>query len=166
MIAVLHGQGDWDPAERRHLAECADCGAEWKVVSAAHAAGDRHRTPVNVEAIVGQLHRRLASGEAAPRESMGGGRWVGRAVRWGALLAAAVLLMVWLGIRRAPPSRQPPAVAAAPFVLHELDSLTPGELQRVLETVGSAVPTVGGAEPLMGELSTEELETILHSLEG
>ena len=39
MPAVAHGQAGWSAEEQAHLAGCADCRAEWDLVSAASRLG-------------------------------------------------------------------------------------------------------------------------------
>ncbi len=39
MFLVAQGGSDWSAEEAAHLASCADCGAEWRLVQAAQGLG-------------------------------------------------------------------------------------------------------------------------------
>jgi hypothetical protein len=77
--------------------------------------------------------------------------------------AAAVLALAVL-FGRPEPASVPPAVATT--VLHELDGLTPAELEAVLETIPPPADEATHVEAApLGELSVPELERMLRAME-
>ncbi len=68
MPSVVRGELSWTDAEAHHLADCADCRAEWEVVSAgaalAERCDDRRRRPGRARPPAA-AHR--TGGEAVPR---------------------------------------------------------------------------------------------------
>src|SRR6185437_16329344 len=47
MPDVAHGTSRWTELEERHLAECADCRAEWELVTAASRLGATLQPPAD-----------------------------------------------------------------------------------------------------------------------
>jgi hypothetical protein len=160
MPAVARGQGAWTPEELEHLGRCASCRREWKLVRLAQRMGEGRLPPFEAMASASRLLQRLES-EAPKARS--------RAWALGGVAAAAVLaLFFWTGERVPPP---PPTESAAlagtlEILLPELDGLEPAELDSVLRTMDE-VPAGNGLEsPELGDLNSEELETVLDVWEG
>ena len=162
MPAVAHGQAVWSAEEQAHLAGCADCRAEWDLVSAASRLGldvaegmDAHHV---TERVLGRL-----KAERGRR-----GRQIGWAAG-GLAAAAAVAIAVWPGrpSRQVPPPDAVP-VAAAALPLPELDSLRTPELQAVLDSLdGSLGSTVQGIDAGdLDDLDAHELQHVLDGMEG
>jgi anti-sigma-K factor RskA len=159
MIAVAAGE-PWAADEETHLAACADCAAEWRLVQAASRIG-RRLPPLDPDRIAADVRARLASGEVPRTTAATRIRW--RQVWLGLAAAAAVTLAVGIGLRQR--GRTPPERPAA--LLVELDDLDSAELELVLEAVP---PIIDAALPDgavgMSDLSTTELERVLGSWEG
>jgi len=162
MPAVAHGQAVWSAEEQAHLAGCADCRAEWDLVSAASRLGldvadgiDAHHV---TERVLGRLR--------AERRRRG---WQIGWAAGGLAAAAAVAIAVWPGrlSRQVPPSVAVP-VAAAALPLPELDSLGTPELQAVLDSLdGSLGTTVQGVDTGdLDDLDAHELQHVLDGMEG
>jgi anti-sigma factor RsiW len=158
MPAVALGQGAWSDAEREHLESCAECRAEWSLVSETSRLGldiaagiDEHHV---TERVLGRL--RAEGGRAARVRRIG---WV----LGGLAAAAALMLAVW-------PARPHgravvPAVAQVP--LPELDSLGTPELQAVLDSLEGPLGTVQGVDTgELDDLNAQELQHVLDGLEG
>jgi hypothetical protein len=60
MPDVALGRGGWTPDEAAHLAGCAECRAEWRLVLAARALERGAPTVSDPSALAGTLQRRLA----------------------------------------------------------------------------------------------------------
>lgn len=162
MPAVAHGQAGWSAEEQAHLAGCADCRAEWDLVSAASRLG------LDVAAGLDAYHvsQRVIGRLKAERGRRG--RQIGWAVG-GLAAAAAVAIAVWPGRpgRHVSPSVAVP-VAAAALPLPELDSLRTPELQAVLDSLdGSLGSTVQGVDTGdLDDLDAHELQHVLDGMEG
>jgi hypothetical protein len=152
MPLVAGGAGHWSFAESRHLAECADCQAEWGLVQATRRIGLDLEGSLDLPAIEAGV---LAGLRAAPKPT----RRIRRAVWLIPLgVAAAVLLMV---LRE--PSTAPDSPSAA-SLLPELETLTSAELESVLTLLpaGELPPGPDGFE----DLSESEVSSVLQDLEG
>ena len=159
MPAVALGQAVWGDAERAHLIGCAECQAEWALISEASRLGldvaaglDAHHV---TERVLGRLR-------------VEGGRVRRRRVGWtlgGLAAAAALVLAVWPGKPR--PGAMTPAVAEE-MPLPELDSLGTPELQAVLDSLETPLGTaVQGADTGdLDDLDAQELQHVLDGLEG
>jgi len=154
MVEVAHGRAEWAAAESKHLEQCADCAAEWRVVRA--TAGLGGAIEVDGARIADGVVARLRAAPPAPIASRR--RWLARVA---ALAAAAVLAVtVWRAVPRAGPE-------PTPNFASELDGLDSDELAVVLkaypEPLGAVMPdgAVG-----MSDLDSEELQAVLNSFEG
>ncbi len=158
MAAIAQGRGAWTATEAAHLAACAECAAEWRLVGVASGLGAR-LPALDPARIAGQLHRRLAT---APAEVVPLLRR--RPVRWAIGLAAAAAVV--FAIRTATPPPGQPERAPVTSVLTELDELSGQELASVLEVfdVDDKPPAVDG--PGLGDLTSDELERLLRGWEG
>ncbi|HYL31150.1 MAG TPA: hypothetical protein VEU27_14625 [Gemmatimonadales bacterium] len=162
MPAVAHGQAVWNAEEQGHLAGCADCRAEWDLVSAASRLGLDVAEGIDTHHVTERVLGRLRA-ERGRR-----GRQIGWAAG-GLAAAAAVAIAVWPGR----PSRQVPPSVAVPFAaaalpLPELDSLGTPELQAVLDSLdGSLGTTVQGVDTGdLDDLDAHELQHVLDGMEG
>lgn len=159
MPAVAAGRAEWSPAEAAHLAACADCTAEWRLMAAARGLGATARRvdPADVTARVVARLAAPAPTRVLPFRLPRGGWVVGLAA------AAAVVLAVVVPRR---PSVPGPAAAVAGQALPELDDLSTAELEAILREV-EGPPTADVVEPSgMGDLNAGELERVLRSWEG
>ncbi len=162
MVAVAHGAGAFTVEEQAHLAGCADCAREWRLVQAAGRLGDRaagRLEPARISnAVLGQL-------QAERRRS----RWIRRGALAGLAAAAALVLMVRTGGPAPVTGGDRPGIATAGLYvpLAELESLDEGQLEAVLEGLEAPL-TEGGAvaPPALGDLDDAQLERVLRSLEG
>jgi hypothetical protein len=159
MALVAHARASWSVEEEAHLAACAGCSAEWRIVQEAARLG----TGVAERLDSDRMSRVVLAQLAAERRRR---RWT----RGLALLAtaAAAAIIVWAG---RPSRRGADTVASAGSEFHlplaELEGLDAGQLQAVLE--GFEAPLGGGSSPEgsgLGELKDYELERVLRSLEG
>lgn len=152
---VAHGRALWSQTEREHLAACPDCAEEWRLVSAAVALGAGVAERLEPGAVAARVHAGLTAVETRPRRRFRPAGWVAAAA-----LAAAVALTVWLG-----PGRTP-RVESDVTLLPEIEPLDATGLQAMLEMLpaGSAWSTL--ETPGFADLTEEELESILRTLEG
>ena len=162
MPAVTLGREEWSAEEKRHLAECASCRAEWELVQAASRLGRTVGQRVDEASVSRAVLARLGSLQAARRR---------RRVWSTAGLAAAATIAgtIWTSSRVDRPARAPvpSAVATLQIPLPELDSLQPAELDSVLQAIdeaGAQGSTMDSSD--LGELDNEELETVLDYWEG
>ncbi|MCL4866519.1 MAG: hypothetical protein KJZ47_11540 [Gemmatimonadales bacterium] len=162
MPDVARGRAAWTRDDAAHLAECSSCQQEWELVRAAATHGIALSQQVDVTRLIEGVTARLevAPPAASPR------RVPWRRLAWPLAIAASLSLMIWGGMpRNVPTEANAPALAA---VLHELDDLTPAELEAMLELVPEA-PAVAfrtlETPESLGDLSAEELELLLSSME-
>jgi hypothetical protein len=152
---VVHGRAEWTPTELHHLSGCAHCRRELDLVQAASRLGEGTVSGLDSDEISRALARRLERFRARRA-------WV-RIWTFGGLAAAAALAAVlWTG--NPEPS---PGATAATFSLPELDDLPPAELDSVLRYMDEPLagdPALENGE--LGDLSNEELETVLDLWEG
>lgn len=163
MPAVARGEAAWSAEESRHLAGCAECAAEWQVISAAARLG-RELPPmappaVTAERVLARIRRERRQG-------------AGRRVAWtGAALAAAAAAVLFLwsdaGIEQRTQQREAVAAARLEVPVPELEPLDAEELQAVLEAMDE--PASGDSAPdtpALGDLDHDELEQLLRTWEG
>lgn len=161
MPEVARGRASWTRADSAHLAACASCQDEWNLVRSAATHGTAVGMQVNIDRITGRVLERLQH-QPEPQA----GRLPLRRLAWPIAIAAGLSLMIWGGMPRTPAGLAAPTATVA--VLHELDDLTQAELEAMLELVPE-VPvanyrTLETPESL-GDLSAEELELLLSSME-
>ncbi|MFN0179765.1 MAG: hypothetical protein ACKVZ0_13280 [Gemmatimonadales bacterium] len=155
MPAVAAGLAPWTADERAHLAECADCAAEWRLVEVTGRLG---RPSIDAARVSAAVRDRLA---AEPKGAM-----VipiarrKRAWLWG--LAAAAVLVLAVSLNRSGAGWSADA-AAAGEVLTELDELTTTELELVLAELEEPDGVTDGGT---GDLSTDELQQVLQEWES
>jgi hypothetical protein len=155
--AVFRGESRWTGAESAHIDRCPECRLEWQLVRAAGTLG-RRSAEVDAAQAAGIVLQRLL------REPVEPARRGSRRAGWMLAAAAAAVLAVAVLLRGGEPAPAPPAVAIT--MLHELDDLTPAELEAVLETIPPSAeePLYLDAAPL-GELSVADLERMLQAME-
>jgi hypothetical protein len=163
MPDVAHGRAAWTETERAHLAHCADCVLEWRIVRAGMLLHED--TGIVAERVARSVSGRL-------REPDGSGRIIGRLPWRGAaigLIAAAASVLLIVGVVHRDRSR--PGVAGdtvvAVAMLPELQGLDESQLESVLRSLG---PTAGdatpGVLPHLEDLTDSELEQLLRSEGG
>jgi hypothetical protein len=172
MPDVAHGPSGWTELEERHLAACADCRAEWRIVTAVARLGDSLPPPADPTLVSRLLLERLG------RER----RLVRRRTRlWTAagLAGAAVIVALWTGGRgvagpgTGPDTSRAPALATAPaegraeLSLPEIDDLPADALDSILRVLDEPAARADAYElPGLGDPGDRELEQALTGLEG
>lgn len=163
MPAVASGQREWTAEERAHLSGCAECSAEWKLVSVAATLG--RNVTVDAAGLAPQVLERV---RAAVRDDQRR-RWVRRVALVGGLAIAAMLLLVVMPQNRgiAPVPETEVAVAVpAELRLAELDDAAPAELEMVLAELDEpAVPASSLDGPDLEGLDLSQVERALRSWE-
>jgi hypothetical protein len=154
--AVALGRDRWTAAEQAHLAQCADCRAEWDLVRAAGRIGGGLPSLADRSDLAAAVLRRVADAPA-PKSHRRFLRWAG-----GLAAAAAVTLAVWTGTAREPrPWTGTAGVEAAvePLSTAQVDSLLAAD----------EAPLAGWSmleTPTLGDLNEDELERLLRTWEG
>jgi hypothetical protein len=161
MPAVALGRTDWTEEEIRHLTDCESCRAEWELVQAASTIGEGIGEVSGRAEMAQAVLLRLAAHRTTRRRSA----WSVAALA----TAAGVAALIWSGsapIRPRSPVKAP-QVAGLLIPLPELDSLPAAELDSVLQTMDESGANGSGLDtPDLGELNTDELETVLDYWEG
>ena len=155
MPGVAAGRIRWSLPEQQHLAECADCAAEWRLVSTASALGSSVERSLDVEAIAGRVRAELGPGQEMQRRP--------RPALWlvPLLAAAALILVLWRG-----PGSEPVPVdqAAETLLLPELETLSVAQLESMLQLLPSEPPS--DSLWSLEDLTEEEISAVLQNLEG
>ena len=164
MVPVAHGTADWTATEAEHLASCADCREEWRLIQGARRLGAEAARRTDTARVSRQVLATLA-GERRRR------RWVRAGGMVGLAAAAALAIMVSTGNQQGPGddagSMAVVETEGLQLRLAELESLNEAELEAILD--GLEVPLsegAGGAPPALGDLDDTQLERVLRSLEG
>jgi hypothetical protein len=167
MPDVAHGTSRWTETEEHHLAACADCRAEWELVTSASRLGSALRSPADPGLISTVLLERLARERQRTRV---------RARRWtaaGLAAAAAVILAMWTGARTAvrpggtAPRVAPTGTPRVELPLPELDDLPAEALDSMLQALDEAGARADAYElPALADPGDRELERVLTGLEG
>lgn len=160
MPDVVHGRESWTFAEQSHLLACADCAAEWRVVSAVQLA-DRLPSVDTAALAVAVLDRLRNEPTVLPFK---------RRTPWRrglvSLVAAASIALAFLLWPATPATERAFVPSREPTMLPELDQLLEAELEVVLAAVTAEVADPIGTVPRLGDLTDEELETLLEEVEG
>jgi hypothetical protein len=156
MPEVARGRARWTAEESAHLAACADCQAEWDLMTVAIRIGARAPSAGDPEAIAGAVLQRVSQ----DRRSRGRRRF------WGLGVAAAAALagLIWAGRN---PEPAPPPVATTEIAPPEIEPLETAELDSLLETMDASqlgASTLDDAS--LDDLDANELEQVLRTLEG
>jgi hypothetical protein len=168
MPDVAHGTSRWTETEEHHLAACADCRAEWELVTTASRLGAALRLPADPALVSAVLLERLARERRRTRL---------RARLWtaaGLAAVAAVILVVWTETRILPdPGDTAPRVATAPVAPARPedagppgDSAPPATRAPVLATAPTATPRVELPLPELDDLPAEALDSMLQALDA
>ena len=150
-----------------HLDQCESCRANWRVLRAGAVLGSSAAATIDADRVTQTVVARLSAARIADRRRR-------RYWSWGGLMtaAAALLLVVYTGRRT---GSQPPTGttarpgAAGSFVVpvSGLDDLDTSELQSVYDQLDGALSGKASvAAPHLEELSPDEMEQVLNSLEG
>lgn len=171
MPDVAHGTSRWTETEERHLAECADCRAEWELVTAASRLGAALRPPADPALLSTVLLERLARERQRTRL---------RARLWaaaGLAAAAAVMFAVWTGARRGSPPGDAaggaaPRVATNPVApgrpespVERRDGTPPVPRAPALATAPTGAPRAELPLPELDDLPAEALDSMLQALD-
>jgi hypothetical protein len=163
--AVALGRAGWTAQERQHLDDCPACKQEWEIVRGAGLLGQDVEERLDLHAITVSLRQRLQSDRQVERLRR-------RTLTVGSLAAAAgIVNALWTGSPSAPSDSGPMTGALAAgrlaIPLPELQSLEPAELDSLLQTMDDPNAVRAAMEdPDLGDLSSEELESVLDSWEG
>jgi hypothetical protein len=159
MPLVAANQSAWTDEERRHLATCADCSAEWRVVVSAAAMGRDVSRDMDLDLLGQKVIARLAAAPASRRRV---------SPLWYAAIGVAAGLLLLLGPwRTATDPAEPPGQTAFEIPMMELDSLNDDQLRMVLEAIDEPLATPTSTEvPSTLDLDDTQLERVLRSLEG
>jgi hypothetical protein len=162
MPDVARGRAVWGRTDADHLDCCSGCEEEWNLVRLAATHGVAMGRRVDAGEVSSRVLQRLRESPAHAQPAAA--RW--RRALWPIAIAAAVSLVVWGGIPRGTGPAETPQTELA--VLHELDDLTSAELEAMLDLVPD--PAAPGFRTLdtpesLGDLSAEELELLLSSME-
>ncbi len=165
---VAHGRVELSALEARHLVECAECAAEWRLVQSTARLGTRAAANLDTA--------RLAPGVLGEVKRRGRlDRWRRGAGLVGLAAAAAIVLVVAIEGPTARPELATGVDSGGPapiqvglhLPLAELESLESSELESVLEGLDSPMGEVApGLTPSFGDLDDSQLERVLRSLEG
>jgi hypothetical protein len=160
MAGVLAGRDRWSREDEEHLLVCADCRSEWQLLGRAAALG-ADLPVLDAANIASQVRLRLARANRGARNLTLG--WIGI----GLAAAAALVLVVTRPDGKSPPGPGPISATNLEIPFSELDSLSPAQLQAVLETLE---PPLGSSStldaPTLQDLDDHQLERLLRSLEG
>jgi len=163
MPGAVRGEVAWTEAEAAHLATCADCALEWRIVQA--GAGLRAGMVVAVDRIADHVSARLR--EAPPQHSaIRRLPWRGSII---GLLAAAASVVLILSAPRLERPRPGSAsdTATVLALLPELQALDERQLETILQSLGPAAgDATPGVLPHLEDLTDGELEQLLHSEGG
>jgi predicted anti-sigma-YlaC factor YlaD len=158
--AVAHGLARWSAEEEAHLAACAECRTEWNLVRIARTLGRVSAERIVPARVAASVARRLAAAPIASPVSLS------RSARWvlGVAAAAAITVAVLVPRGNTPSATVSPGAEIA--VLHELDGLSPAELEAVLETIPPGANEASHVEVAPIEaLTAHDLELVLRSME-
>lgn len=154
MPGVARGEGSWTEEERRHLASCAECRAEWEVVRS--GAGIAGGVAVDADALAARvLHRLRTEPVVKPFPAR---RWL-----VGVAAVAATVLLVSKALTTAPRPRGPAAPPTAELAVDipGLHALGEADLAEVLESMApqwTDTPTID--TPRLDDLDSRELEQV------
>jgi hypothetical protein len=157
MPDVARGRSTWNPEEAAHLAACAECQAEWRLVTTVGRIASRAPVLRDSEGLASGVLRQVEADRRARRS------WRGPLL--GAAAAAALVAGFWTALRDdALRTQMAPAVEIA---LPELEPLETAELDSLLDVMDST-PAAWSAlgEPTLGDLDADELEQVLGTWEG
>jgi hypothetical protein len=171
MPDVAHGMSRWTETEERHFAECADCRAEWELVTAASRLGSALRRPADPALLSTVLLERLARERQRTRLRLR--LWTAG----GLAAAAAVILAVWTEARigsgpdnagggAAPRVATVPVAPARPEApVARGDTTPPVTRAPALATAPTSGPRTELPLPELDDLPAEALDSMLQALD-
>lgn len=152
MPSVAQGTARWSATDAAHLASCAECSDEWRLVREASALG---------ASLPALDSTRIATGVIAGLRQPAPAR-VGRTARWAVPLAlAAGLLLVLVLPPRGTSGDETGGVTFS--LLPETETLSDSELESVIQLIPASAPVTSGG---IDSLSDEELNQMMNDLEG
>ena len=160
MPAVARSAIDWTAAEAAHLRTCADCRAEWAVVSAGAVVGQD--AALDADALAARVLERLRTEPVVRRSAR---------PLWLVGLAAAAVIVIFLVPARLPRSPTAPlsgGPAAPPLAVHVagLTALSSAGLTDVLESFDTMWTETSTTDaPSLDDLDPQELEQVRGSWE-
>jgi hypothetical protein len=162
MPAVALGRSTWDPQEIDHLAACSSCRSEWNLVRLSSGLGRYIGAELDARTISRAVLDRVNSSREDARARRGAWGFAGLAA------AAAAAVVLWTG---SPASRPPVTAAAAPVTalrtpLPELDNLSAGELDAILQTIDEPYWDSAADTSAPGDLDDEALDGGIDTWEG
>lgn len=154
MPAVLTGARSWSEAEAQHLAACADCRAEWTVVSSGATVASG--ATVNAEALAERVLLRLRTEPVV--KPFHARKWL-----TGVAAVAAAILVIARVMTTAPlpPGPAAPLTAELAVDIPGLHALGEDGLAEVLESMAplwTDTPTID--TPSLDDLDPRELEQL------
>ncbi len=163
MPAVARGTSEWSDAEAAHLASCAECTSEWRVIQI--GASLRSRVAVDEDRVANTVLTRLRS-EPAAVVSVRRIPWRGGAI--GLLAAAASLLLVFGAPRLNGPGAGGASDTAFLAIAPDLTGLDDQQLETVLKGIEPGPTEVVAPNDGMHleDLTDAQLEKLLHSMGG
>lgn len=159
---ALH-RGEWTPEEAAHLADCAECLGEWRLVAAARALDETAPTVSDSTALAAIVLRRLAEDRTARRSARRAWSFAGAAV------AAAAIVVAVVTARDAGPVGTSHTVARAEALvpLPELDGLGAAQLDTLLQSLDRPLDGRSTLDAsTLGESDDGELEQVFAAWEG
>ncbi len=161
MPDVALGAVAWTDAEAAHLATCADCALEWRIVRT--GAGLHADMVVSADHLAAAVMTRLRE---APPEPLPIRRIPWRGTVVGLIATAASVILVLGAPRLRAPGASGMSDSATLAVLPELQGLDDGELETVLKGLDSGpIDAVApGQMPHLEDLTDAQLEQLLHSM--
>lgn len=172
MPGLAAGSRDLTPEFSAHLEGCAECRANWQVIQAGARVGARAAATIDPERMARTVVARLADARAADQRR--------RYWTWGTLLAAAaaLTLVVYTGKHDLtshqaaqgqvqPVETQTASTTEFAVPVSGLEDLDDGQLQTLYDQLDGALSAQGSVgAPHLEELSPDEMEQVLNSLEG
>ncbi len=171
MPGVAKGLDEWAAEEAAHLTGCLDCQAEWEVIAPLARAAEACPVPAVdlahvVTTVTGRLRERPRVLPFVRKAS--GPRWVRPLV---GLAAAAAVVLAFATVRPDLPGEE---LARGPTVrattsIPELDALLESELEVLLAAMDATDPEYElqpSGIPRLGDLTNDELEQLLETVEG
>lgn len=161
------GKVAWPAGAEAHLASCDECRRNWELVQAGARVGAQAAAQIDPDRVSRLVLARLAEARKTDRRRKG---WT-----WGTLLAAAaaMFLVIYSGHRPESGGPASPPVASAPagdtfsVPLSGLDDLDVTELKTVYDQLDGALGGGGSAAtPHLEELTPDEMQQVLNSMEG
>lgn len=149
-----------------HLATCESCRANWRLLRASARVGASTAASIDSDRMAEAVVSRLVAARRTDRTR--------RYWTWGGVMAAAaaIMLVVYTGRRPDQFGQQTASTITASSGNFEvpvsgLDDLDTSELQAVYDQLDGALAGHGSvAAPHLEELSPDEMEQVLNSLEG